>query len=80
MKLFHKRGRGSTGFHISLFRITYVLKNMVRFLNEDFIKAVGGDWGGHSFMKLFHKILFFLLDGFPDCAKNLRMYINRVHT
>ena len=35
-------------------------------MNRDFIKALrGGREGGHRLLNLFHKILFFLNDGFP---------------
>ena len=57
MKLFHKRGGGSTGFHISYSEIHMYQKYgqiSEKILNKDFIKAVRG--GGRRFVKLFHKI------------------------
>ena len=41
-----------------LFRTVNVLRNTVKVLNKDFIKAVRGG-GGRRFVKLFHKIQFF---------------------
>ena len=66
MKNFHKRGGGGRVNRISylLFRTVNVLRNTVKVLNKDFIKAVRGG-GGHRFMKLFHKIPLFSGDGFP---------------
>ena len=55
MKFFHKRGGGSTGFHISYLEI-HMYQKYGQFLNKNFIKAVRG---GHRFVKLFHKIPLF---------------------
>ena len=68
MKTFHKRGGGVNRISYLLFRTVNVLRNTVKVLNKDFIKAVRGG-GGHRFMKLFHKIpFFFLRECFPKQA------------
>ena len=61
MKTFHKREGGGQPDFISLIQKPICTRNTVRFLNKDFIKAVRG--GGHRFVKLFHKIPFFLGGG-----------------
>ena len=45
-----------------LFRNTYVLRNMVKFMNKDFIKAVRGE-GESTSLNLGSKIYF------PDCRR-----------
>ena len=51
MKLFQKQGGGVNRISYLLFRNTYVLRNTVKVLNKDFIKAVPG--GGLPFYETF---------------------------
>ena len=62
MKKNHKWGGGLTRFHISYSEI-HMYQKVRKNQNKDFIKAIRG--GGHHFIKSFHKIPFFLKDGFP---------------
>ena len=67
MNFFRKREGWVNRISHLLFRTVYVFRNTVKVLNKDFIKAVWGG-GGSPFYETFHKIPFFLNDGFPyDC-------------
>ena len=73
MKQNHKGGGGSLGFH-TLIQISYILVYMSSFTVKIWIRIsqIQDGGGGHHFVKVFHKILFFLNDGFP---KSLLLFL-----